>query len=115
MMKRLVADCLPSSQRQALRELRRRLLARRDVVSILLYGSTARGEADTESDQDVLIVTSYPLTRPARHEITDLAFEINLRYGTNISTLVVDRRSWEAGALSVLPLREEILRDGVPL
>jgi hypothetical protein len=32
---------------------------------------------------------------------------------TNFSTLVVDLDTWETGIISVLPLREEILRDGV--
>ncbi len=113
-MKQLVDVPLSPSLRQALNELRLRLLTGFDVETIMLFGSTARDDTDDESDQDLLIVTSHPLTRPARHQITDLTFEINLRYGTNISTLVIDRDSWEAGAVSVLPIRVEILRDGVP-
>ena len=114
-MKRLEAIALTPNQYQALAQLRRRLFDEFDIESLILYGSVARGEADQESDLDLLIVTPDPLTRPKRHEITDLVFEINLRYGTNLSTLVVDRRSWEAGAIAVLPLREEILMDGIAL
>ena len=106
---------LLANQRQALDELRRRLMARPDIVALVLYGSAARGTADPESDQDVLVVTTHPLTRLVRHEITDLAFDVNLHYDTNISTLVVDRQSWETGALSILPVHQEILRDGVAL
>jgi predicted nucleotidyltransferase len=106
---------LLANQRQALDELRRRLMARPDVVALVLYGSAARGTADPESDQDVLVVTTHTLTRWVRHQITDLAFDVNLHYDTNISTLVVDRQSWETGALSILPLHQEILRDGVAL
>ena len=103
------------NQYQALGELRRRLFDECDIESLILYGSVARGEADEESDLDLLIVTAQPFTRTARHEITDLVFEVNLLYGTNFSTLVVDRSSWEAGAFSVLPLREEILNEGIRL
>ncbi len=112
-MKRLQDIALTSIQQQALSELRRRLLGEFDVESLILYGSVARGEADEESDIDLLVVTSRPLTRPERHEITDLVFEVNLHHGTNFSTLVVDSTSWEFGAVSVLPLRDEILRDGI--
>jgi len=42
-----------------------------------------------------------------------MVFGINLRYGTNFSTLVVDLNLWEDGFVSVLPLREEILKDGI--
>lgn len=99
---------------RALEELRRRLLAEFDVEAVILYGSVARGEADDESDQDVLIVTTQPITRPERDRITDAAFEVNLLYGTNISTLVVARDTWETGA-AVCLLRDAILEDGILL
>jgi predicted nucleotidyltransferase len=102
-------------QAEALSEIKRRLLERFDIKTLVLYGSAARGQADEESDVDLLVVTSEPLTRFARHEITDIVFEVNLRYDTNFSTLVVDLKSWETGIISVLPLRDEILRDGIRL
>jgi len=106
-------DNITPNQYQALGELRRRLFDEFDIEALILYGSVTRGEADEESDLDLLIVTAQPLTRTARHEITDMVFEVNLLYGTNFSTLVVDRNSWEAGLFSVLPLRREILKDGI--
>ena len=44
-----------------------------------------------------------------------MVFEVNLRYNTNFSTLVVDRISWEEGPISVLPIQDEILKDSVAL
>ena len=106
---------IPFSPRQseALAEIKRRLLARFDIRTFILYGSTARGHADDESDIDLLIVTSHPLTRFERHEITNVVFEVNLHYDTNFSTLVVDARTWETGIISVLPLHDEIMTDGI--
>jgi predicted nucleotidyltransferase len=100
-------------QLQALSEIKRRVLERFEIQSFVLYGSFARGQADDESDVDLLIVTSSPLTRFERHEITDVVFDVNLHYDTNFSTLVVDLKSWETGVISVLPLRDEIIRDGI--
>lgn len=114
-MKRLDDISLSPNQLQALEQVRRRLLYDFDVEAILLYGSVARGETDEESDLDLLVLTTKPLTRTARHRMTDAVFEVNLHHGTNFSTLVVDRSSWEAGPVSVLPIRGEILKDGIPL
>ena len=98
---------------QALKELKSRLLNAFGIEKMILYGSVARAEADRESDSDLLILTDQPMRRFERHRITDAVFEVNLRHGTNFSSLVIDRASWEAGPVSVLPIREEIRRDGV--
>ena len=100
-------------QFQALSEIKRRLLEKFDIKTLVLYGSVARGQADEESDADLLVVTSKPLTRFERHEITNVVFEVNLQYDTTFSTLVVDIKSWETGIISVLPVRDEIIRDGI--
>jgi predicted nucleotidyltransferase len=106
---------LSSAQSDALREIKSRVTERFRVVDFLLYGSAARGEAENESDLDLMIVISDPIPRLKRHEITDIVFDVNLQFDTNFSTLVVDRKSWESGLVSVLPLREEIMREGIRL
>lgn len=78
-----------------------------------LFGSVVRGEADEESDIDLLVVTKQPLNRRERHQITDIVCEINLDYGTNFSTLVVDSEAWEHGPISLLSIHEEVQREGV--
>ena len=112
-MKTIEQIGLSKNQQQALAELRELLSGKFKIAAITLYGSVARGDADEESDIDLLIVTTEPLARPVRHQITDLVFEVNLRYDTNFSSLVVDRFSWESGLFSVLPLHDEIIREGV--
>jgi predicted nucleotidyltransferase len=106
---------LTPSQQNALSELQHRLPSSLGIQSISLYGSVARGEADDESDIDLLIVTEHALKRPMRHQITDIICEINLQYDTNFSSLVVDRNAWENGVFTILPLKEEILREGIAL
>ena len=110
-------DKIPISSRQseALREIKAQVMAGFPVVNFVLYGSAARGEADEESDLDLMIVVSEPISRFKRHEITDIVFDVNLQFGTNFSTLVVDQESWETGIISVLPLKDEIMRDGIRL
>jgi len=113
-MKQIADIPLAPHLTRALENLRRRLLAEFEIETMILYGSVARGEADEESDQDVLVVTIQPVTDAERDRITRAAFEVNLRHDTSISTLVVDRETWETGA-AVCLLRDEILRDGIAL
>jgi len=102
-------------QSEALRQIKTRVLTAFTVVDFVLYGSAARGETDEESDLDLMIVLSAPISRFKRHEITDIVFDVNLEFGTNFSTLVVDQQTWDTGMISVLPLRDEIIRDGIRL
>ncbi len=114
-MKSIDTIALTVQQREALHEIKLRLRKKFDIEAFVLYGSVARGEADEESDADLLVLTSRLLNRFERHEITDVVFEVNLRYDTNFSTLVVDKESWETGMISVLPIHEEIIREGIPV
>lgn len=106
---------LSTTQSEALRQIKTKVTAGFPVVDFVLYGSVARGEGDDESDVDLMIVVSEPITRFRRHEITDIVFDVNLQFGTNFSTLVIDQESWDTGMISVLPLRDEIMRDGIRL
>lgn len=104
---------LSNTEKSALKTLKKRIARKIDVVDIVLYGSAAYGKTDKDSDIDLLIITKQPLSRERRHEITDEVFEVNLEYDTNFSTLVVDKDSWETGCFSVLPIKEEIIKDGL--
>ncbi len=106
---------LPAPAIRALQQIKASVTGLFEVERIILFGSAARGEADEESDIDLLIVTEYPLTRQQRHQITDAVCEVNLAYGTNFSTLVVDSRAWDNGPLSWLSIHEEVQREGVPV
>jgi len=114
-MSRKAYNHLTFDQNRALAYLRLRLLDMGFVESILLYGSVVRGEADEESDIDLLVLTSRKLSRYERHQITDLVYDVNLAEGTNFSTLVVDRPSWENGLFSVLPIHKQIAKEGIPV
>ena len=99
----------------ALVELKERLTANYPVARLILFGSVVRGETDEESDVDVLVLTARPLSGKEHDAVSDEVFAVNLRYGTNISALIVDLPSWEEGPLSVMPLRQEVDREGVEL
>ena len=100
---------------EALSSLKESLIATYPVVRLVLFGSAARGEMDEESDVDVLVLTEKPLTWKERDAIYARVFKINLHYDSNISVLVVDLHNWEEGLISVMPIREEVQRQGQDL
>ena len=106
---------LTRDEEKALQELKKRLMSAFPVVELVVYGSAARGEATPESDLDVLVVTDRPVSHREKYFMVDVACGVNLEHGSNISLLIVDRESWEAGLLSEMPIREEVARDGVPV
>lgn len=112
-MRRLSEVRLGPNERRALEQLRRVLTGKFAVEAMILYGSAARGQVTEESDIDLLLLTSRPLDRIERHKITNVIFDVNLQFGTNFSSLVIDTEDWERGMASVLPIREEILREGI--
>lgn len=77
------------------------------------FGSRARGDATRESDMDVCIVISEPVTRSVKDWIGDVAWEVGFAADRIITTIVIERREFEEGPRSISPLVANILREGV--
>lgn len=115
MKKRLSDLPLPQSLRVALTAARERIAAEFQVDRIVLFGSVARGDADEESDVDLLILLKEQASLETRDRITSLILDINLEYGTNLSELIVDLETWNHGIPSVLPIHKTIEEQGIRL
>jgi predicted nucleotidyltransferase len=80
-----------------LSELRRGLEASygKRLQGLYLYGSRARGEAQADSDVDVLIVLDEIEHYFAELERTaELVSELSLRYDVNISRILISSSRW---------------------
>ena len=84
------------------------------VVSVLVFGSRARGEAEPDSDMDLLVIMS-DAGPEIRRAIRYLAVEVWLKYGIYLSTRVWNRAHW--GKLEELQtlLYRNICKDGISL
>ncbi|NMF82401.1 nucleotidyltransferase domain-containing protein [Nodosilinea sp. P-1105] len=91
------------------------LLAEFPVDQVILYGSKATGADTDESDIDLLVLTTQPLSWQVRDAITDALFDLELAYDVVISTLVVPKDDWLTGYYDLLPIHREISRYGVPV
>ena len=111
-MKTLAELELSTKDRGAVEAAADLLRSRFPVDQVVLFGSKARGTDDAESDIDLLVVTSRPLSWQERHSLIDALFDVELNHDVVISTLVVFQDDWENGPWRVVPIRKNIERDG---
>lgn len=89
------------------------LVARLPVERVVLYGSKVRGDDHAESDIDLLVLTSRPLSAAEGFLVTELLQPVQHRYHCIISPLRLTAAEWYRGVYQVLGIRHEIDREGV--
>ncbi len=106
-------EFLSNSQINAVKRFKEEVSKKYKTSNIIIFDSTVRGKAEEGSDLDVLLITERILGHRERHAVYEIATKINWEYDTNISVTVVDKYNWEKGIYTILPLKEEVLQDGV--
>ena len=112
-MEKQMNDVLSLAEINGVHELELEIKKSFKVKRVSLFGSVARAEADDESDLDVLIILSDKVTHRIRNTISDMAFEVNLKHGTNISLMIFDEEVWSSDMMKITPFYSEVVRDGV--
>jgi len=82
------------------------------VSRVILFGSKARGKADIDSDLDILVITSCPVTTHLRASVSEKLAEINLQNDVVLSSVVVFEKDWADGLIRYMPIYTEVQRDG---
>jgi uncharacterized protein len=112
-MKTLDAIQLKGNDRQAILAAAGILRERFPVAQVILFGSKARGDDQVESDIDLLVLTRGPITHAVKRQMTHAVFNLQLSHNVVLSMMVVPLEQWENGVYQVLPIRQEVEREGV--
>jgi predicted nucleotidyltransferase len=97
------------------REINNRIKKKDSNASVILFGSHARGKANSESDWDILILIDSPKTdRSVEMKYRNEIFNIELDLGEPISTLIYSKEEWY-NKYSKTPLFENIENEGIVL
>ena len=80
----------------------------------VLYGSYARGDYTEQSDVDVMVIvtSSEEEIKRTANSVSDVAFDILMRYGIDISPVVVNEEHFEYWS-DTLPFYRNVQAEGV--
>ena len=104
-----------ATEKVVMERLKLLISGRLPLHQMVLFGSRARGDAEPDSDFDVLVVLDGPADRSARETVSDCAWETGLEHGMVIVPIVVSRDEWERGPERYSLLAEAIRAEGVPV
>jgi predicted nucleotidyltransferase len=84
------------------------------ILSVILFGSKARGDAGAESDIDLLVLLDAE-SDEFRSELWRIASDVSLYYNVVLSPHVFGQARWAETQRTLLPLHRAIMADGITL
>lgn len=103
------------AEKAVLGRLKGLLRQRVQLDELILFGSRARGDAEAESDMDVLVVLADGADAEAREAVSDCAWEAGFDEGIVIVPIVFTRSEWQRGPERHSLLAQSIRAEGVRL
>lgn len=82
-------------------------------VSLYWFGSTATGQANPDSDIDLIIVIKEPLTSQDRDHVADIAIDLCADYGFLLDIHYYTETEMTQSPYSVSPFLESVTSEGI--
>ena len=84
-------------------------------AEVILYGSRARGDAEPDSDYDLLILTDGKVDLKREDVFRRQLFPLEIETGAVLTVILVSRKHWNSALYRSMPFYQNIERDGVIL
>ena len=82
-------------------------------AELVLFGSRARGDFVDFSDIDILILVDKEVDHELKDKIIEIAYDIELEFNIVFGLVIENKKSWRSSKYSVMPLFQNIEREGV--
>jgi predicted nucleotidyltransferase len=104
-----------NKKNKLLKRVKTAVIALAPAAEIILYGSRARATARADSDWNFLILLPAPVDKALAAQIKDRLYDVELETDTVLSSLIHSKQEWLSMQYAVLPLRQQIEEEGVPV
>lgn len=86
------------------------------LKKVILYGSYARGDYNERSDVDLMLLTdlTFEEIEKYRDDISDIAFDIELKTGIIISPVIKNIDNYNS-RINIIPFYKNVQMEGVVL
>ena len=88
--------------------------AEEKIIEIILYGSTARGTNDKDSDIDIALLTKDTLTAKELDSLSDFIVDMNLKYDRVFSVIDVPNKQYQVWK-DLVPCYKNVTLEGIRL
>ncbi|MFZ3207425.1 MAG: nucleotidyltransferase domain-containing protein [Geobacteraceae bacterium] len=86
-----------------------------NTAEIILFGSRARGDAEPDSDYDILVLTDAESSLKQERFLVSALLPLEIETGVVISFVLKQKLIWNSPLYRGVPLHENISLEGIPL
>lgn len=84
-------------------------------AEVILYGSRARGDANEDSDYDILVIVNGPVDMALEEKMVSNVYPLELETGAVLTLIAYSKEQWDSSLYRAMPFHKNVDREGVLL